>query len=116
MSKASLRFARVSPRKARLVADLVRGKDVDEALELLTFARKKTAPLLKKLIESAMANAENGAEIRNDSVDIDALYVKTVFVNEGSTLKRFRPRAMGRATPVRKPTSHITVVLDSRQE
>ena len=116
MSKASLRFARVSPRKARLVADLVRGKDVDEALELLTFARKKTAPLMKKLIESAVPNAENGAEIRSESVDIDGLYVKTVFVNEGSTLKRFRPRAMGRATPVRKPTSHITVVLDSRQE
>lgn len=112
MSKASLRFARVSPRKARLVADMVRGKDVDEALELLAFTRKKTAPMIKKLIESAMANAED----TDDSVDIDALFVKTIFVNEGASLRRFRPRAQGRATPVRKPTSHITVVLDTRQE
>lgn len=112
-SKASLRFARVSAQKARLVADLVRGQDVDEALETLTFTNKKTAPLLKKLIESAVANAENNGD---GTVDIDTLFIRSVWVDSGAALKRFRPRAMGRATPIRKQTSHITVVLDSREE
>ncbi len=110
-SKSTLRFARVSAQKARLVANLVRGDDVDEALEKLSFTNKKTAPLIKKLIESAVANAENN----NDDVDIDALYVSEIYVNQGSSLRRYRPRAMGRATPIRKQTSHITVVLDSRE-
>ena len=86
-SKASLRFARISPRKARLVADLVRGDDVDHALEKLTFTRKKTAPLIKKLIESAVANAESN----NDSLDIDALYVARIWVDQGASLRRYRP-------------------------
>lgn len=111
-AKASLRFARVSAQKARLVANLVRGRDVDEALEILTFTNKKTAPLLKKLIESAVANAES----RDDSVDIDSLFVQFVTVDQGASLRRFRPRAMGRATPIRKGTSHITVILDTREE
>ena len=111
-SKASLRFARVSPRKARLVADLVRGNDVDEALEKLTFTRKKTAPLIKKLIESAVANAESN----NQNLDIDALYVARIWVDQGAALRRWRPRAMGRATRIKKPTSHIHVVLDVREE
>jgi large subunit ribosomal protein L22 len=115
-SKASLRFARVSPQKARLVADLVRGRDVDEALEILAFTRKKTAPMIKKLIESAVANAEEEATRANRGVDIDALFVQTIFVNQGASLRRFRPRAMGRATPIKKPTSHITVVLGAREE
>lgn len=110
-SQASLRFARVSAQKARLVADLVRGDDVDQALEKLTFTTKKTAPLLKKLIESAVANAEN----KNPDLDIDSLFVSEVFVNQGASLRRYRPRAMGRATPIKKQTSHITVVLDSRE-
>lgn len=114
-SKASLRFARVSPRKARLVADLVRGNDVDEALEKLAFTRKKTAPLIKKLIESAVANAEHLAQQGNRSVDIDSLYVASIWVDAGARLKRYRPRAQGRATPVLKPTSHIHVVLDVRE-
>ena len=95
-SKASLRFARVSAQKARLVADLVRGDDVDMALEKLSFTNKKTAPLLKKLIESAVANAEN----KNPDLDIDSLFVSEVFVNQGASLRRYRPRAMGRATPI----------------
>jgi len=110
-SKSTLRFARVSAQKARLVANLVRGDDVDDALEKLAFTNKKTAPLIKKLIESAVANAENN----NTDVDIDALYVSEIYVNQGTSLRRFRPRAMGRATPIRKQTSHITVVLDSRE-
>ena len=110
--KAILRRARVSPQKARLVANLVRGCDVDEALSKLTFTRKKTAPMLKKLIESAIANAEN----QDPEIDIDDLYVKTVMVDQGPSLRRYRPRAMGRATPVKKQTSHITVVLATREE
>jgi large subunit ribosomal protein L22 len=113
-SKAILRFVRVSARKARLVADLVRGKDVSEAIELLSFADKKTAPILKKLVESAVANAEQGARRSNADLDIDQLYVKTVLVDQGPTLRRFRPRAQGRATKILKKTSHITVELATR--
>lgn len=107
--KASLNYARVGEQKARLVADLVRGKDVADALKILTFANKKTAGLLKKLIESAVANAE-----QKKTVDVDKLFVKTVWVDQGPVLKRFRPRAQGRASGVRKRMSHINVVLDER--
>lgn len=107
--KASLRYARVGAQKARLVADVVRGKDVNEAVKLLTFMNKKTAVMLKKLIESAVANADY-----KKTIDVDNLYVKSVWVDGGPVLKRFRPRAQGRATGVRKKTSHINVVLDER--
>jgi large subunit ribosomal protein L22 len=113
-SKAILRFVRVSARKARLVADLVRGKDVSEAIESLSFADKKTAPILKKLVESAVANAEQAAKRANEDLDIDQLYVKTVLVDGGPTLRRFRPRAQGRATKILKKTAHITVELATR--
>ncbi len=106
---ASLNNARVSPQKARLVVDLVRGQDVSEALKVLTFLNKKTAVLVKKLVESAVANADY-----KKTIDLDKLYVKTIWVDEGSVLKRFRPRAQGRATGVRKRMSHINVVLDER--
>lgn len=109
-SKAILRFARVSAQKARLVANAVRGMDVPEALETLTFARKKTAPLIRKLVDSAIANAVNGS----DDVDPDELYIKSIFVDRGPSLRRFRPRAQGRATRIEKQTSHITVVLATR--
>ena len=112
-SKAVLRLARVSPRKARLVADLIRGRDVGDALELLGFTEKKSAALFKGLVESAVANAEYVAERTNRKVDIDSLYVSQVFVDAGPTLRRFRPRARGMATKVLKKTSHITVVLDA---
>jgi large subunit ribosomal protein L22 len=112
--KAILRFARVSARKARLVADLVRGKDVPDAIEMLTFTQKKTAPLIKKLIESAMANASHLAERDQSNVEVEDLYVKTIYVDAGPMLRRFRPRAQGRATKVLKKTSHITVVLGLR--
>jgi large subunit ribosomal protein L22 len=113
-STATLRFARVSAQKARLVADLVRGKDAGQAIELLTFLPKKTAPLIRALVESAVANAEHTAGRQNRELDIDRLYVKTILVDQGPMLRRFRPRAQGRATPIQKKTSHITVVLGER--
>ncbi len=111
---AILRFGRVSPQKARLVADLIRGRGAGEALEILSFLPKKTAPMIKLLIESAVANAEHQAGRMSRQLDIDELYVKTIFVDQGTMLRRFRPRAQGRATPVQKKTAHITVVLDVR--
>jgi large subunit ribosomal protein L22 len=113
-AKAILRNARVSPQKARLVADLVRGMDLDQALETLTFTRKKSAAMIKKLLESAVANAENVGEKTGERIDVDSLYVKTIYVDGGPTLKRWRPRAMGRATRVLKRTAHITVEIDER--
>ena len=110
-SKATFKFARVSARKARLVADLVRGRDVDEAIEMLQFTEKKSAPMIRKLIESAVANAEGLAERDQVDLDIDDLFVKTIMVDAGPSLRRYRPRAQGRATRIMKQTSHITVVL-----
>jgi large subunit ribosomal protein L22 len=108
---AKLKGVRVSPRKARLVADLVRGMEVGEALEILQFTRKKTAPLLKILVESAVANAEFIAQRTDQHLDIDVLVIKQIFVDEGPVLRRFRPRARGMATRVLKRSSHITVVV-----
>jgi len=113
-SNAKLRFAKVSAQKARLVADLVRGRDVSEAIEILQFTRKKSAPLIRKLVESAIANAEHNAEQTGDDLDVDELFVKTITVDEGPGLRRFRPRAQGRATRIVKKTSHINVVLGTR--
>ncbi len=113
-STAILRSARVSPQKARLVADLIRGRGAGEALEILSFLPKKTAPMIKALVESAMANAEHAAGRASRELDIDDLYVKTIHVDQGTMLRRFRPRAQGRATPIQKKTAHITVVLDVR--
>jgi len=89
--------------------DQGRGKRVEEALGLLSFAPQKGARVLKKLLDSAVANAE-----QNSGIDVDTLYVKRLYANEGPTLKRFRPRALGRATRIRKRTSHLTVILDSK--
>jgi large subunit ribosomal protein L22 len=115
-SSAKLRYARVSAQKARLVADLVRGKDVSEAIETLSFVQKKSAPIILKLVESAVANAEQAANRDNVDVDIDDLYVSTIHVDQGPSLRRFRPRAQGRATKILKKTSHITVQLDIRSD
>lgn len=106
-AKAVVRNIRISPQKARLVADLIRGQQVETALNTLRFMPKKGARLLKKALESAVANAS-----QNEAIDVDTLYVKRVFVDGGPTLKRIRPRAMGRATRILKRSSHITVVLD----
>jgi large subunit ribosomal protein L22 len=105
--KAVAKFVRISPRKARLVMDQVRGKRVEDAMNLLAFAPQKGAFLLRKVIKSAVGNAEE-----NTSLDVDNLYIKRVYADEGPVLKRFRPRAQGRATRIRKRTSHLTVVLD----
>ena len=111
-TKAMARFARISPRKARMIADLVRGKSAAQALQMLSFVNKAGAPWLKKVIESAVANARH----QNPGVDVDALYVATATVDKGPNahMRRWRPRAMGRATRVQKGISHITVVLDTR--
>lgn len=107
--KASLVYARVGEQKARLVANLVRGKNVSVAIKTLTFLNKKSAGLIKKVIESAVANADY-----KKTMDLDKLYVKTITVDQGPVLKRFRPRAQGRASGVKKRMSHINVVLDER--
>ncbi len=106
-AQARLRNVRLSPRKARLVVDMVRGKGIQEAMNILQFSPQKTAPILSKLLKSAVANAE-----QKGVSDVDHLFVKTVMVDQGPVLKRFMPRAQGRASRIRKPTSHITVVLD----
>lgn len=106
-AKAVGRSIRISPQKARLVADVVRGMGVDKAITTLRFMPKKGAGIIRKVLESAVANAT-----QDDQIDVDSLYVKTIFVDGGSSLKRIRPRAMGRATGIIKRTSHITVVLD----
>ena len=106
-ARAVARHIRISPQKARLVSDLVRGENVEQALNKLRFMPKKGARILRKIIQSAVANAS-----QNDSIDVDTLYVKKVFVDGATMLKRIRPRAMGRASRILKRSSHITVVLD----
>ncbi|QIQ42078.1 MAG: 50S ribosomal protein L22 [Buchnera aphidicola (Microlophium carnosum)] len=106
---AQHRQARSSAQKVRLIVDLIRGKKVPQALNILTYTNKKAAILVKKVLESAIANAEH-----NDGVDIDKLRIKKIFVNEGSTMKRMMPRAKGRADRILKRTSHITVVVSDR--
>ena len=103
--------ASISAQKARLVADQIRGKNVEQALEILTFSTKKAAVLVKKVLNSAIANAEH-----NEGADIDELRISTIFVDEGLTMKRIRPRAKGRADRILKRTCHITVkVADSEK-
>lgn len=104
--KAILKNARIAPRKARLVVDMVRGKPVSSAMDLLRLTNRKAAPMVSKLIKSAIANATAKA-----TVDVDRLIVSEVFVGDAETLKRFLPRAQGRATPLRKRSSHITIKL-----
>ncbi len=103
---AKLRFARLSAQKGRLVADQIRGLPVEQALNILAFSKKKGATMMKKVLDSAIANAEN-----NEGADVDELKVKTVCVDEGPTMKRLRARAKGRGTRILKRTSHITVTV-----
>lgn len=102
--QAKLRGAQLSPQKARLVADQIRGKGVEEALDILAFSNKKGAVIIKKVLESAIANAEH-----NDGADVDELRVSTIFVDAGLTMKRISPRSKGRADRILKRTCHITV-------
>lgn len=108
-STAYLRYLRLAPRKVRLVADSVRGKQVETALAQLRYTPKAAARPVAKLIRSAIANAEQAA--KGAGLDVDRLYVKTIMVDQGPTLRRFMPRAMGRATRINKKTSHVTVEL-----
>ena len=112
ISKASAMYARIAPRKARVVANLVRGKGAGEALETLEFLRKSAAPIIKKVIESAVANAQ----VNKPDVNLDNLYVSKITVDKGPNkqMRRWRPRAMGRATRIVKGVSHIKVELDER--
>ncbi|HOO89956.1 MAG TPA: 50S ribosomal protein L22 [Syntrophales bacterium] len=105
-TKAVVKHVRISPQKARLVVDLIRGKKAEEADTMLGFTRKKAALIVRKVLKSAMANAA-----QNPNIDEKILYVKQVYVDQGPTMKRWRARAQGRAAPIRKRTSHITVVL-----
>jgi large subunit ribosomal protein L22 len=105
--KASVKNVRISPRKARLVVDAVRGRSVSDALSILAFTRKKAALPVEKLLKSAVANAMDSHGVS----DVDTLVIDQIMVDEGPALKRFTPRARGRATPIRKRTSHIRVTL-----
>ena len=109
-SMASARFSRIGPRKARMIADLVRGRDAAEAIQLLQFTQKSGAPILKKILESAVANA------RQSGADVDLLFVSKATVDKGPNkfFRRWRPRAMGRATRITKGISHIVIELDER--
>ena len=105
-AKAVLKYARISSRKVKIVADLIRGKNVDEALAILKFAPKASSEILEKLLKSAIANAEN-----NHFMNRSNLYVAEIYANQGPTLKRIRPAAKGSAVRIRKRTSHITIIL-----
>jgi large subunit ribosomal protein L22 len=111
---AIMRGTRQSPYKMRLVIDQIRGKDVNEALALLTFSKKHAAKQIQKTLKSAVANAEQAARSANEALDVDALYVKHAVINEGPKLKRFMPAAQGRATPIQKRTSHVEIVVAER--
>ena len=110
-ARAIARYVRVSPRKARVVVDLIRGKSVPQAREILAFTNRAIAETVEKTLNSAVANAENQYH-----VDGDSLYVKTCYVDEGPTMKRIRPRAKGSASRIRKRTSHITIIVSTREE
>lgn len=110
-AKAVAKYIRISPRKARQVVDLIRGKSVKDALAILKFTPQRAATAVSKVVKSAAANAENNYEM-----DKDSLYIAKIFVDQGPTLKRFKPRAMGRADLMRRRTSHITVVVQEKTE
>ena len=109
--QARLRHYRVAPRKARLVTDMIKGMDVSRAIDTLQVTQKKCAPAVRKLVQSAVANADQRGDM-----DLDALYIARAYVDEGPTMRRFQPRAMGRATRINKRSSHITIVLDDERQ
>ncbi|MDN4527195.1 50S ribosomal protein L22 [Fictibacillus fluitans] len=110
-AKAIAKQVRIAPRKARIVIDLIRGKQVGEALAILRLTPKAASPVIEKVLKSAIANAEHNYEMEPNN-----LVVSSAFVDEGITLKRFRPRAMGRASRINKRTSHITIVVSEKKE
>ena len=108
--QAKLRHYRMAPRKVRLVTDMIKGMEIERAINTLQVTGKKCAPILRKLVESAVANADQRGDM-----DIDSLYISRAFVNEGPTMRRFQPRAMGRATRINKRSSHVTIILDDER-
>lgn len=110
-AKAIVKYVRISPRKVRQVVDLIRGKKVNEALAILRYTPKRASEVVTKVVKSAAANAENNLQMEKDE-----LFVTSCFVDQGPTLKRFQPRAMGRADIMRKRTSHITVMVGDKKE
>ena len=114
-AKAKARFVRVTPQKARRVVDLIRGKQAGEAVSVLQFAPQAAAEPVLKTVQSAIANAVEGAKRNSERLDEKDLYIAEAFVDEGPTMKRFRPRAQGRAARINKRTSHITVVVAERE-
>ncbi len=109
MAVAKAKMVRITARKIRLVCDLIRGKSILEAMQILEYTNKSAAPVIQKLIKSAVANAVN-----NDGKDINKLYVKEIYANEAPTMKRFQPRSQGRAFQILKRSSHITAVVDEK--
>ena len=110
-TRAYLKGTRLSPQKAGLVANAVRGKSVQDAMDFLVFNKQKGSAVIKKLLESAIANAEN-----NEKADIDLLFIKSIIVNQGMRLKRMKPRARGRADRIIKPTCHIEIILTDQEK
>lgn len=110
-AKAVAKTVRIAPRKVRLVIDLIRGKQIDEAVAILRHTPKTASPVIEKVLKSAVANAEHNFEM-----DVNNLVITEAYVGEGPTLKRFRPRAMGRASAINKRTSHITIVVSEKKE
>ena len=113
-ARAIMRGARQSPYKMRLVMDEIRGKSVNDALAYLAFSKKHAAHQIGKTLRSAVANIEQAARLANESLDVDELVIKHAVINEGQPLKRFTPAAMGRATPIRKRTSHVEIIVAER--
>ena len=109
-ARATLKYSRISARTVKIVADLIRGKDVDEALAIIKFTPKASSEILEKLLKSAIANAENNHDMKHEN-----LYVAEIYANQGPTLKRIRPAAKGSAVRIRKRTSHVTIVLREKE-
>jgi len=114
-ARAISRHNRQSARKMRLVIDLIRGKNVGDAYAILQFSKKKAAEVIDKTLRSAVANAKVKAENENEVVDVDDLFVKEAYINEGTRLKRWRAAAQGRAAPIRRPTAHVVIVVDRKE-
>ncbi|HEY8484511.1 MAG TPA: 50S ribosomal protein L22 [Longimicrobiales bacterium] len=114
-ARAISRYVRQSPRKMRLVIDLIRGRSVGEAYSILQYTKKKAAKAIDKTLRSAVANSKHKAEQAGEFVDVDDLYVKEAYVNAGPVLRRWRAAALGRAEPIRRPTSHVVIVVDRKE-
>lgn len=114
-ARAISRYIRQSPQKMRLVVDEIRGKNVNDAYAILQFSKKRAAGAIDKTLRSAVANARDKADLAGEVVDVDELYVKEAYVDEGPYYKRWRAAAMGRPAPIRRPTAHVTVVVDTKE-